>query len=146
MTVDLEDAFIQIDRPASCVRSGESHQAWRGTVSFARLRVKQRDPLGPLLFVLALHGVVSEGLAHAEAAGSPVDLAAFHPDGGSICGTHKATKGFLEDLQLGLDHRSFNMNPSKCEYIPAKPLPSSALLLGGGRFRSFGLLPCAPTA
>ena len=45
-------------------------------------------------------------LAHAEAARSLADMAAFNVGDGSICGTHNAVKALLEGFQRGLDERA----------------------------------------
>ena len=55
---------------------------------------------------------------HAEATGRLVDMAAFDLDNGSICDTHKATRG--------LDDQGLLPKPSKSEHISVKPLPVSA--------------------
>ena len=95
LTVDLENAFNQIDR--SCflpeVRRAElgaarhSDQCYSNDsfVSFglekipSQREVQQGDPLGPLLFALGPHGAISEGRARAGAVDSPFDKAPLLP-------------------------------------------------------------------
>ena len=86
---------------------------------------------GLLLFALGFHGAISEGLAHAEVAGSPVDVAAFYLDDVSISGTHKASKDFFEGFQkawtTGASNRTLrsasSSRPKPCQLQPTPWTP-----------------------
>ena len=61
------------------------------------------------------------GGIQAEANNCPVDVAALHLDGGTTCGSHKATQVFLEGFEKHLDDSGLQLDPSKCEHFLAKP-------------------------
>ena len=87
----------------------------------------QGDLPGPVPSAQGLKGGISEGQAHDESINCPVDMAAFCLDDGTVCGSRKATQACLPG-SCGLDDRSLELNSTKCECIPAKPLPPSAHL------------------
>ena len=128
--------------PASCEIQSPT---WLDEVQRLVLHERtERSAGGPL----GLHGAISERLAHAEAVGNPVGVAAFYLDDGSTCGTHETTKAFLE----GFWKTGLKLNPQKFACISAKPSPSSAHLTRASvgctirHDRCFSSARCHPTA
>ena len=63
---------------------------------------------------------------------------------GTVGGFLKATQAFVTSFQKGLDVRGLQLNLTKCEYIPARPLPPSALPQDGRFDTTNGSLFWAP--
>ena len=79
--------------------------------------VQQGDPLGPLLFSLAIHPLVKE----LRACG--LDLSLFYLDDGILCGTAETVAKALTLLRSRAAGLGLNLNLSKCELICAAPDP-----------------------
>ena len=116
----------------------------------SRAGVHQGDPLGPLLFALALTAILDE--INAEA----LELNAWYLDDGAVGGTLKAVKLFLEALISKAAERDLHLNIAKCEIVCAddkievvreafahlpdlKIVPASRLFLLGTPLRSMRL-------
>ena len=68
---------------------------------------------------------ISEGRAQAEANDSLVDTASLPPRRRDHLRSRNATQTVLKGFKKGLDDRGLQLNPSKNECTPAKPLPFS---------------------
>ena len=79
--------------------------------------VQQGDPLGPLLFSLAIHPLVKE----LSACG--LDLSLFYLDDGILCGTATAVATALTLLRRRASELGLDLNLRKCELICAAADP-----------------------
>ena len=124
-TMDLENAFNQIDQSCISGKSDEWHQAWPGTVTCATQTtfgleknpsnrwVQHGDPSGPLLFVLGHDGAISEGRTQVESIDDPLDLTASFLVDGTARGSHEATQAFLSGFQKKTRRQRPQIEPHK---------------------------------
>ena len=89
--------------------------------------VQQGDPLGPLLFSLALHRVATRTklAARTQCPGS-LDFVVFYLDDAMVAGTHDAVSWSCTHLQQGLADVGLSVNVSKCTATPSAGLVSDA--------------------
>lgn len=136
LKIDMENAFNSIDRQAilEAVRAfsptlvpwadftyGGDSSLLLGEHKVASKRgVQQGDPLGPLLFSLALQRAIEEAKRRAasEVDGS-IDFQVFYLDDGFIAGTAPAVSGYADILCQELARIGLTVNAGKCEAIPA---------------------------
>ncbi len=79
---------------------------------------QQGDPLGPLLFSLALQPVLAE-MARAGAPGEELDLCFGYLDDGVVAGHHAAVARAFATLQRLAPGIGLRLNLDKCEFVPA---------------------------
>ena len=81
--------------------------------------VQQGDPLGPVLFALAIHPVVQEALMDTERSfPAGLDICSFYLDDGLCAGDAQAVSFFLKALIRGLSRIGLVVNLGKTEVIP----------------------------
>ena len=81
--------------------------------------VQQGDPLGPVLFALAIHPTIQEArLATERSFPSGLDICSFYLDDGLCARDAPAVSIFLEALVRGLGRIGLVVNLSKTEVIP----------------------------
>jgi hypothetical protein len=81
--------------------------------------VQQGDPLGPLLFSLAIHPLAAE-LASQGKNGRPgheLDLVLFYLDDGVVCGSPEAVSEALATLTQRAGDLGLSLNIKKCELV-----------------------------
>jgi hypothetical protein len=97
------DTFLMLDR--------EELASVRG--------VQQGDPLGPLLFSLALHRAVSSVKQHIADCPGSFDFVVFYLDDGIISGSDEAVSWFWQRLEGELAKIGLQANVGKCEATPS---------------------------
>ena len=89
-------------------------------------RVQQGDPLGPVLFTLAVHPAIAEARAATEASHpGGIDICSFFLDDGFCAGSARAVQCFLTALVEGFRRVGLTVNFDKTEVIPACSLAQS---------------------
>ena len=82
--------------------------------------VQQGDPLGPVLFALAVHPAIAEARAATEASHpGGIDICSFFLDDGFCAGSAPAVRCFLTALIEGFRRVGLTVNLDKTEVIPA---------------------------
>ena len=88
--------------------------------------VQQGDPLGPVLFALAVHPAIAEARAATEVLHpGGIDVCSFFLDDGFCTGSSAAVRCFLSALTEGFCLIGLTVNLDKMEVIPACPLAQS---------------------
>ena len=135
-TMDLSNAFNSVDRSAFlsearrhchelvpwldyCYKNRSNLRL--GTEQLASTRgIQQGDPLGPLLFSLAIQEDIAQAKAEAEVLfPGELDWVAFFLDDGTVAGTARAVKHFADRLLSSLASRGLSANVAKCEAVSA---------------------------
>ena len=91
--------------------------------------VQQGDPLGPLVFSLAIQPLVQE-LASIGKNGRPgdaSDLVVFYLDDGVVCGSPQAVSQALARLQERAGALGLSLNLGKCELVCTRDAPPAGL-------------------
>ena len=133
LKVDMKNAFNAVSRQAvldECAQHFpeilpwvtwcyQSHpRLWHTMAMFlSEAGVQQGDPLGPLLFALALHRLVLElnttdGLLHNN----------WYLDDGILCGTSRAIKSCLDTIISSASWSGLEINLRKCELFSRQDL------------------------
>ena len=79
--------------------------------------VQQGDPLGPLLFSLAIHAVVKELNQLSTNNNSTLDISTFYLDDGILAGDIEAVAQALRLLESRCPALGLSLNHSKCELV-----------------------------
>ena len=114
--------FPQLSRWATWCYQQPSRLQFGEHVLFSRAGVQQGDPLGPLLFSLALQPIIEEIRA------GPVDLALQYLGGGVLAGDIAAVGAALQLVQRRAHHIGLALNLAKCQLVVAGPADAAALL------------------
>ena len=127
---DFENAFNTVDREAF-LREVRHHMAglarwaewcyskpsnlfFEGMVIKSQVGVQQGDPIGPLLFALALQPVITQ-LGNIQG----LDLAFSFLDDLVLAGDEAAVAEGIKQLQVSAGNLGLSLNKSKCELVPA---------------------------
>ena len=94
-----------------CSLKPESHLRVNDKIILSSTGVQQGDPLGPLLFSIALKGLTDSLASHAPL----LDLALFYLDDGVLVGPIEAVSEALEYLRQESEKFGLRLNLSKCE-------------------------------
>ena len=94
--------------------SSPSNLFFDGTIIPSEVGVQQGDPIGPLLFALALQPVI-EQLGNIQG----LDLAFSFLDDLVLAGKQEAVAHGINQLQNSAEALDLKLNRSKCELIPA---------------------------
>ena len=95
--------------------------------------MQQGDPLGPVLFALAVHPAIAEPRAATETSHpGGIDICSFFLDDGFCAGSAPAVRCFLSALIEGFRRVGLTVNMDKTEVIPAC---SSTQSFGPGDFQ-----------
>ena len=140
VSVDISNAFNTVNRSAvlqsvrthfpslapwvDCCYRHDSHlftgsDAASDQVISSSRGVQQEDPLGPVLFALAIHPVIQEALVDTEPSfPAGLDICSFYLDDGICAGDAQAVSFFLRALIRGLRRIGLVVNLAKTEVIP----------------------------
>ena len=147
VSVDVSNAFSTVHRAAvlravrvhfpslsqwvdCCYRHESTLFTGSGNVALQSIRsargVQQGDPLGPVLFALAVHPAIAEAGAATEVSHpGGIDVCSFFLDDGFCAGSSAVVRCFFSALTEGFRRIGLTVNLDNTEVIPARSLAQS---------------------
>ena len=108
--------------------AGETNLRFDKHVVPSQAGVQQGDPLGPLLFALAVHPLVKRlAESGSQATGDALGWTCFYLDDGLLCGSVKAVSKALKVLQEACPTLGVELNLKQCELVVPSGQPNEDL-------------------
>jgi hypothetical protein len=126
----------QVLRYAVCAYGTPSHLLYGDMFLRSQSGVHQGDPLGPLLFSLAVAKLWRAVRAELAAAGHVLDFQSWYLDDGAFGGSVAAVAAAVEGIARLGPHFGIHLNPAKCELIGHPEEAAAIATAFGGGFKS----------
>ena len=116
---EVQERMPSLARWVQWCYGSPSHLVFGDHTLESRAGVQQGDPLGPLLFSLAIHQLAMKlrNMGRDIPGGDPLDLTLFYLDDGLLCGSAAAVAAALRVLEAEGAQIGLQLKMGKCELV-----------------------------